>query len=504
MRSHKAHFCIKVANAKRKRHRNLIKRVDQYTTRPLQRVNHVRKDLLIITLFVLLFLGFFSTNTPTMKLSLAQANHDLAVTQVTPSATSVRVGELVNISVVIENKGTETENSTVSLYYDTTIAETKPVTNLQPALSTTLVFTWNTTSLREEIYADQYKEKFYAIKAEVIPVAGETETQDNQLTSSSPIRVFMQYIAVIPQRTVDTAITPGKNYTVSIYTDYNGTDIYGWQFSLSYNPILLEGVEVRNGDLVSTDKHPDAKFMAGTFNNTLGQLSLTAGHFEYTTPPPITTSGPGILAYVTFRVRDEGESNITLTKKVTKLFGPDAEEIISDFEPSFDHILYGSFSNTEIQIVHDIAVVRITPSSTSVTKGERVNITVVVENQGTIAEIFDVAVYYDYNPPAIVDAVGPQQKVYSLAPNANYTLTFTWDTTNREVKSYTLTAVVPDVPGETDKTDNKLQSNETITVKAREVQPLPITEIIVGVAVLIAVVTGIVIFRRKRKKPLPE
>jgi hypothetical protein len=39
----------------------------------------------------------------------AQETHDIAVVSVTPSLTSVRVGELVNITVVVENKGTNNE-----------------------------------------------------------------------------------------------------------------------------------------------------------------------------------------------------------------------------------------------------------------------------------------------------------------------------------------------------------------------------------------------------------
>lgn len=468
-------------------------------------MRYVKRTPLLI-LLLLLLLGLIGTNMHVVNVSLAQADQDIAITKVTPSAASVRLGSSVNITVVIENQGTATENSTASLYYDTNTIETKPVTNLQPAQNTTLVFTWNTTNLREEIYAIADKEKSYAIRAVAAPLLGETETQDNELTSPTPITVLMHYIAIIPERTLDTSITPGKNYTIAVYTDYNGTDIWSWSFRLSYNPVFLEGIKVTNGDLITTAKHPNATFVAGSFNNTIGRLSLTLALIEYQPPIIPTTSGPGTLAYVTFRVKETGESNITLIEgaEETVLFGPSAEAIINYFTPSLNHLLYGSFSNTEIQAVHDVAVVSVTPSPTVVTVGETINIAVVVENQGTITEVFDVVLYYDYDPPMSTPTIGQPQTVLGLAPTTQKTLSFTWNTTNLREKNYTLTAVVPGVSGETDNTDNKLQSSQTVTIEAKEFRPLPIKEIIIVIVVAIAVIAAIVILRRRRKKPTAE
>jgi len=48
------------------------------------------------------------------------------------------------------------------------------------------------------------------------------------------------YIAVVPEQTVDPTLPVGMNYTVSIYTDYDGSDIWAWQFSLTYDPYVLQ------------------------------------------------------------------------------------------------------------------------------------------------------------------------------------------------------------------------------------------------------------------------
>jgi len=293
----------------------------------------------------MLVLSLVSVNM--IEITAAQVDHDIAVISVTPSLTSVRLGELVNVTVIVENQGTANEtNFNVTVYYDATVVKTKTVQNLEAGASTTLTFTWNTTGVREEVYNTTKKEKTYFINATASTVAGETETGDNTLLSPSTVTIMSYYITVIPQSTVDPDLTPGKNYTVSIYTDYNGSDIWGWQFELEYNPNVLHGgisntdtwtgdggikmfvatgkpiladsekvyvngtlmtrdvhyqilyepglinfmtapgvgAEVKatylydgvvNGDLITTDKHPDAMFEAGDFNNTLGKLWQT-------------------------------------------------------------------------------------------------------------------------------------------------------------------------------------------------------------------------------------
>jgi len=63
-------------------------------------------------------------------------------------------------------------------------------------------------------------------------------------------------IVVIPETTVNPTLKPGMNYKVSIYTNYTGNDVWGWQLSLSYNPNVLHGginnTDTWTGDGVNT------------------------------------------------------------------------------------------------------------------------------------------------------------------------------------------------------------------------------------------------------------
>jgi hypothetical protein len=45
---------------------------------------------------------------------------------------------------------------------------------------------------------------------------------------------------VLPEKTVDTTIEPGMNYTISVYTNYTENDVWSWEFSLTFNPSVFQ------------------------------------------------------------------------------------------------------------------------------------------------------------------------------------------------------------------------------------------------------------------------
>jgi len=238
-----------------------------------------------------------------------------------------------------------------------------------------------------------------------------------------------------PAITVDSALTTGNNYTVSIKTDYNGNDIQSYQFTLSYNPSILHGVKITNGDLITTDKHPMAQFMLGTFDNTTGSLSLTGAFFFFIFPPAPLTSGPGTLANVTFTVVGTGCSNITLGPK-TKLIGYSGDGYGDPYDvingTMTGHIQHGFFNN--VKPFHDVAVTSVVAPTTMVVIGQLVsNINVIVANEGNSTETFDVIAY------ANTIVIGTQTSV-TLTSGTRTTLTFNWDTTDAAEGNCTITA----------------------------------------------------------------
>jgi len=199
-------------------------------------------------------------------------------------------------------------------------------------------------------------------------------------------------IYIVPASIVDENLRPGNNFTISIYTDYNGTDIWSYEFTLTYNPNVIHGVEVTNGDLITEAKHDSARFNPGTFNNTLGKLSLTVAYFLFTSRPVPLTYGPGTLANVTFTVVGKGTSNITfgpetVLKGVKDSGFGDRYDII-DAERDPTHIQHGYFDN---RFQHDLAVVRVTADAEAVV-GSLVSVGVEVVNIGKSDEVVNVTI----------------------------------------------------------------------------------------------------------------
>jgi len=401
-------------------------------------------------MLTLLISSLFAAN---MVIVTAQEAHDIAVVSVTPSSTLVENGNLINITVVVKNQGDFNETFNLNCTFDENLISTETNITLNSGASKNVTFNWNTTG-----FYDHTSPQKIAATASI--VSGETDTEDNTLVSSSRVRVFISpYVGIVPHTTVNSNLTIGTNYTVSIYTDYNGSDITGYQFALSYNPNILNGVEVTNGDLIVGGS---AMFLPGTFNNNAGELSVTGAFFFMAGE---VVPGPGILANVTFTVVGLGDSAITLGSILTELKGWNATEektydIVSRWRPGLFHLLHGFFQNAVV--THDVAVVSVTPYPTIVIEGENVTITVVLENQGTVAEDVTVKVYYDYNP-AVSDPI-ETKTVSGLAVGTNQSINFTWNTVNHLTKTYTITGLVDELFGETDTDDNTLQSDETVTV----------------------------------------
>jgi len=445
----------------------------------------MRKKMLWMLLTIPLILSLLSVNM--MEIS-AQETHDVAVIGVTPSPTLVRLGELVNVTVDVKNNGTVGETFNVTVYYDTTAIETETVVNLAPNATHSFTLSWNTMDASAGIYR---------IKAEADPLPEETATENNMLVSSSMVRVAVSpHITVVPVGTLDSALTPGMNYTISIYTDYNGSDVWGYEIALTYNPNVLEGIEVVNGDLITEDVGTTI-WRPGDFNNTSGELELTGNGFFFFDPPSPVTSGPGILANISFSVVGYGDSYLSLDE--TRLIGynvmtQEEHNIIDKYSPEVGHILDGYFANV-LEVTHDIAVVSVTPSNTSVVEGEPLNVTVVVENQGTVYEDVTVEVYRDYEPGLTYWLVG--KRSVRLAAGADTSLVFVWDTIDTPPGDHSVTAVAIVLPGENDVADNMLESDVIVTITIRAGTPIPIL-LILAIAIVVVAAIALIWYALRR------
>ena len=246
----------------------------------------------------------------------------------------------------------------------------------------------------------------------------------------------------------------GANYTFDVLTDYDGSDVWGFEFDLTFNPIVLECREILNGGLID-----ETIMWYGEFNNTEGTMHVS-NSFQTDPPPadPPVTSGPGKLANITFTVVGSGTSNITFVERDTKLIGA--------YEVGETWVYYNIVDDTPIGHIEgsrldsttsrDVAVTEITVSRTPIPAGDpsmfgysHADINVTVENQGASAENFDLNVYR--NTTVI------HSENLNLAAQTSTLVAFTWDTSSiTAYGNYILSANVTIVPNELDTADNNI------------------------------------------------
>jgi subtilisin family serine protease len=107
---------------------------------------------------------------------------------------------------------------------------------------------------------------------------------------------------------------------------------------------------------------------------------------------------------------------------------------------------------------HDITVLGVDPSATSVYEGDKVNITVTAKNKGLNKESFNVTAFYN-------NSVIGTQTVSNLTASDTTTLNFTWNILEITPGNYTIKAQADSLPNEYNTTDNTLSYKGIVHIK---------------------------------------
>jgi nitrous oxidase accessory protein NosD len=110
---------------------------------------------------------------PLMKPWTMKAGHSVAVISVMTDTTVIGQGFNCNVTVNVADNGEYTETFSVTVYANTAVVGTQQVSNLNATCPLALTFTWNTTGLAKGNYT---------LSAYAMPVAGQTNIADNNLT----------------------------------------------------------------------------------------------------------------------------------------------------------------------------------------------------------------------------------------------------------------------------------------------------------------------------------
>jgi len=291
-------------------------------------------------------------------------------------------------------------------------------------------------------------------------------SEDGYFTTGPLPRVVVEPAEVL-------GVLPGENFNVNI-SAFDVLDVYNLTIAMRWKADLLNATEIVEGSFLSDAGDTDFVSAIDQFSGVLYINNTLTG------PPEVEgVSGSGTLATITFTVETRGATDLELS--VVKLYKKDGS--VSPVAPESS-----TFSNT----LRDVAIIDASLSATSVSRGEKVNITVTVKNNGLENETFTVRV--DFAPN---QAVEPAKPVGRLVVNTTQTLTFRWDTSDVEPKDYTLKAlIVESIPGEDNKGDNT-RTIGTVTVLG---SGFDFNLILIGGAIAAVVVVALAVFFIKRRK----
>jgi hypothetical protein len=344
---------------------------------------------------------------PPISTTFQIITRDISIVQVTPSKNVIDAGEKIQITVLVKNKGNETESPFITVYYDGNAIETKQAPSIPPSAGMETIFEWDTSNVPSGSYL---------ISATAQPVEGEIETADNTfidgiVTILPVITPFMRDVAVTLVQAQPTQVNVGEKVQVTVYVKNLGSSPESFNVIAYYDnyPIAAQYVS-----MLPPNTQKELTFLW----NTVG-----VGTGTYT-----------IKAYIPPLLNETNiENNLYVDGNVT----------ILPISPP---------------IIHDVAVRYVQAAPNIVFAGEVVQIRVDVENLGTTTENFTVITYYD-------DVEIATRNVDLLLPKSTATLYFYWNTSGVGPGTYTIKAYIPPLPNEIN-TENNLYIDGNVTIKA--------------------------------------
>lgn len=227
--------------------------------------------------------------------------HDVDVTMVLPSSTSVVNGSSLIITVTVINSGSFAETFTVEVAANlTSVASNQTATNLAAGASMTLDFIWNTTG---------WALGDYTIEA-TADLPGDPTPADNTLVYGvihvTKLVEKPQVATISTDPSVVQSATVGQNFTVNINIS-NVTALYGWQTGVTFNSTVLKCTGLYEGEFLRRS-NTSVIFVNDAIDGG-GILKLGASLFGDRSG----VNGSGQLAYATFTSVGIGVSDVHLT-----------------------------------------------------------------------------------------------------------------------------------------------------------------------------------------------
>lgn len=165
-------------------------------------------------------------------LGLVRPIHDLAITGFYVTPTEVTLGEIVYANVTIVNEGTEPEAFDVYVYANAITIETMLNLTLCPEANTTLSLSWDTTGVGEGLYT---------LSAEIPPVQGEMDVEDNFFVDGVvTVSLLLKHDVAVIKVNAPREVTQGTRVEIRVDVANLGDFCETLNVSVTYDATLIE------------------------------------------------------------------------------------------------------------------------------------------------------------------------------------------------------------------------------------------------------------------------
>lgn len=339
--------------------------------------------------------------------------HDVAITDVAANTTEVDLGKSVSIDVTVANEGDFPETFDVTTHWNigalSGLIGTKTVENLENGTSTALKFTWGTTVVSTGTGTGDY-----TIYANATAVPHEVDTDDNAFTdgevtvtkTGAPVANFT-YLPSEP--TLDERVT----FNASGSYDFDGGNITSWEWNFDDgNTGTGEEVNYTFTEIGTRRVTLTVEDDSG-IRNTVWKLVEVRGppvaFFTYSPESPLinwpvtfnaSLSDPkgGYITDYTWDFGDDAGGNGEIVTHNYTVAGTYIVNLtITDSEGLSDF----TAQSVEAKTKHDVAVVSVSRPIQYVGPrwaGNPLKLQVVLKNEGTYEETFNLTLHYDDTP----------------------------------------------------------------------------------------------------------
>jgi PKD repeat protein len=244
-----------------------------------------------------------------------------------------------------------------------------------------------------------------------------TTAESNTITINVLPPLTGAKIYVDPPKIIDLSMGPGSTFPINI-TVANVASLGACVFNLTYDPTVLTWTGF---DFVPAQGEYPTFVITGNSITGFAWISL------YYLTPISALSQP--LTTLNFYVNSYGISPFNLT---------DTELLDQNGNPITHNVFDGIFAN----IIRDVAVTNVVPSSSWVYQTWTDNVNVTIANLGNVTENTTASAWYN---SSLIGAV----PITNLAPSTQTTVSIPWNTTGVAPGNYTITGTASFVPYET-------------------------------------------------------